>query len=257
MLRNYLTVGFRALVKNKSYAFINIFGLALGLAACLLILLYVRYELSYDKWIPNSENIYQLQTDYIAGVAGEDLHLQMAAYVAKDALKKDFPQVDKTVYLASGAPAVVHEGQAFAINGFMSDGLLFDVLPFELVRGDPATALRDPLSVVLSEKQAKRFFRDANPVGQNLTLLVGGEKVDHRVTAVMKDLPKNSHLRMEMVVRFDPTSYFADAPDFLTSWGNQAGWIYATLKPGTGVQEIQSQIPAWERRNIPPEEGQP
>ncbi|MDQ3246502.1 MAG: ABC transporter permease [Pseudomonadota bacterium] len=257
MWRNYLTVGFRSLVKNKTYAFINIFGLALGLAACLLILLYVRYELSYDKWIPNSENIYQVQTDYIHGVAGEDLHLQMAAYVAKDALKEDFPQVDKTVYLTRGAPAVVHQGQAFAVNGFMADGLLFDVLPFELVEGDSATALRDPLSVVLSEKQAKRFFGDANPVGQSLTLLVGGEKVDHRVTAVMKDLPKNSHIRMEMVVRFDPTSYFAEAPDFLTSWGNQAGWIYATLKPGTDVRQIQAQIPAWERRNIPPAEGQP
>ncbi len=257
MWRNYLIVGFRALTKNKTYAFINVFGLALGLAACLMILLYVRYELSYDQWIPNNENIYQLQTDYAPGVAGEDLHLQLAAYVAKDALKKDFPQVDKMVYLASGAPAVVHEGQAFEVDGFMSDGLLFDVLPFALVKGDPATALRDPSSVVLSEKQARRFFGNADPVGRSLTLLVGGERVDHRVTAVMKDLPKNSHFRMEMVVRFDPTSHFADAPDFLTSWGNQAGWIYATLKPGTDVRQIQAQMPAWERRNIAPEDGQP
>ena len=257
MWRNYLTVGVRSLAKNKTYAFINIFGLALGLAACLMIFLYVRYELSYDEWIPNSENIYQLQTDYVPGVGGEDLNLQVTAYVAAAALKKDFPQVDKVVYLARGAPSVFHQGQAFKVeDGFMADGPMFDVLPFELVRGDPATALRNPRSLVLSQKQARRFFGPANPVGQTLTLLVGDEKVDHRVTGVMKDLPKNSHFRIEMVVRFDPTTHFAEAPDFLTSWGNQAGWIYVSLKPGTDPKQVQAQMPAWERRNIPNEEGQ-
>ena len=257
MWRNYLTVGFRALVKNRTHAFINIAGLALGLAACVLLLLYVRYELSYDRWIPNSENIYQLQTDYVPGAGGEDLNLQMAAYVAGPSLKKEFPQVDKLVYLAGGAPTVLHEGQGFNVdNGFMTDGALFDVLPFELVRGEPATALRNPKSVVLSQKQAERFFGAANPLGRTLTLLIGGKKVDHQVTGVMKDLPKNTHMRMDMVVRFDPTSYFADAPEFLTSFGNQGGWIYLTLKPGTDPREIQARIPAWERRNIPSEDGQ-
>jgi putative ABC transport system permease protein len=257
MWRNYLTVGFRSLVKNKTYAFINIFGLALGLAACLMIFLYVRYELSYDKWIPNSENIYQLQTDYVPGAGGEDLNLQVTAYVAGPTLKKDFPQVDKMVYLTGGAPTVLHQGQGVEVeHGFMADGPMFDVLPFELVRGDPATALLSPGNVVLSEAQAERFFGSANPMGQTLTLLLNGEKIDHRVTGILKNLPKNSHFRMEMVVRFDPTSFFAESPDFLTSFGNQAGWIYLTLKPGTDPQQIQSQIPAWEKRTIPSEDGQ-
>jgi putative ABC transport system permease protein len=258
MWRNYLTVGFRALLKNKTYAFINIFGLAIGLAACLLLILYVRYETSFDRWIPNRENIYQLQTDYVPGVGGEDLNLQVSAYVAAAALRKDFPQIENTLYLAGGVPNVLHQGRAFAIeNGVMADGPMFDVLPFPLVRGDPATALRNPGNVVLSERQAARFFGARDPVGQTLTLLVGSERVDHRVTGVMKDLPRNSHMRMDMVVRFDPTSHFADAPDFLTSYGNQAGWIYVKLRPGTDVRQIQAQMPAWERRNIPNEEGQP
>lgn len=256
MWRNYLTVGFRSLAKNRTYAFINIVGLALGLAACLMILLYVRYELSYDRWIPNAENIYQLQTDYAPGVGGEDLNLQLTAYVAGPALRKDFPQVDKMVYLVSGAPTVIHQGEAFNIeDSFRADGPFFDVLPFELVRGDAATALRDPGAVVLSERQAERFFGSSNPVGQTLTLMIDGERVDHRVTGVMKNLPKNTHMRMEMVVRFDPSSYFADAPDFLTSWDNQAGWIYLTLKPGTDPRALQDQMQMWERRNIPSEEG--
>jgi putative ABC transport system permease protein len=256
MWRNYLTVGFRSLAKNRTYAFINIFGLALGLAACLMILLYVRYEISFDRWIPNSSNIYQLQTDYVPGVGGEDLNLQVTAYVAGPALRKDFPQVDKMVYLVSGAPTVLHQGEAFDVeNSFRADGPFFDVFPFELVRGDGATALRDPGAVVLSERQAERFFGSTDPVGQTLTLMIDGKRVDHRVTGVMKNLPKNTHLRMEMVVRFDPSSFFADAPDFLTSWDNQAGWIYFTLRPGTDPQALQSQMPAWERRNIPSENG--
>jgi putative ABC transport system permease protein len=90
MLRNYLTVGLRSLTKNKTYAFINIFGLALGLAACLLILLYVRYEMSYDKWLPNAENTYQVQTFYLDQQTGEELKLQMASFVSGTTLKKDF-----------------------------------------------------------------------------------------------------------------------------------------------------------------------
>jgi putative ABC transport system permease protein len=257
MWRNYLTVGFRALMKNRTYAFINIFGLVLGVAACLMILLYVRYELSYDRWIPNSQNIYQLQTDYVPGVGGEDLNLQMSSYVAGPALKKEFAEVDKMVYLGGGTPTVFHQGEGFNVeNSFIADGPLFDVFPFEFVHGDPATALRDPGAIVLSQKQATRFFGSDNPVGRTLTLLIGGDKVDHRVTGVIKDLPKNTHIRMEMVVRIDPTSYFADSPEFLTGWGNQGGWIYLTLKPGTDVRDVQARMDAWERRNIPTENGE-
>ncbi|HLL29902.1 MAG TPA: ABC transporter permease, partial [Allosphingosinicella sp.] len=93
MLRNYLTVGLRALAKNKTYAFINIFGLAIGMAACLLILLFVRYEMSYDKWLPNSERIYQVQNWFRDPGTGEEGKLQMAPFATKAALVKDFPQI--------------------------------------------------------------------------------------------------------------------------------------------------------------------
>ena len=94
MWRHYLTVSLRSLAKNRTYAFINIFGLALGLAACLMILLYVRYELSYDEWLPNDENTYQWQTFYTDKQTGEEFNLQSAAWVSGMALKKDFPQIE-------------------------------------------------------------------------------------------------------------------------------------------------------------------
>jgi putative ABC transport system permease protein len=251
MWRNYLTVGLRALAKNKTYAFINVFGLALGLAACLMILLYVRYELSYDEWLPNNENVYQWQTYYHDEQTGEDLNLQMASYVAGKALEKDFPQVEKRVYATGGGFTVIRGGEAIAIEyGSQVDGPFFDVVRLPLAKGDPATALREVGSVALSQTTATKLFGAADPIGQTLTVMLRGKAVDHRVTAVFKDLPKNSHMRWNMIVRYDPVSYNAEQPDFLTQWGWQSGWHYVALKPGTDPKTIHAQLPAWEKRNI-------
>src|SRR4051812_34971706 len=126
MWRNYLTVGFRALAKNKTYAFINIFGLALGLAACLLILLFVRYEMSYDRWLPGVDHAYQFQAWYNPTESGgEDMKLQMTEYASRDALVKDFPQVEKAVYVGSGGAIIMQDGKpSFADRFAWVDGNL-------------------------------------------------------------------------------------------------------------------------------------
>jgi putative ABC transport system permease protein len=254
MWRNYLTVGFRALAKNKTYAFINIFGLALGLAACLMILLYVRYETSYDKWLPNGENIYQFQTHYRDKQTGEEQLLQMASFVSGTALRKDFPQIETMVYVGSGGFTVIRNGEAIAVeDGSQVSGPFFDVLPLPLVKGDPSTALAAVGSVALSETQARKLFGAQDPVGQTLTVMLRGKPVDHRVTAVFRDVPKNSHMRFNMLVRYDPVTYNAEQPDFLTQWGWQSGWYYLALRPGTDPETIHAALPAWEKRNIPTE----
>jgi putative ABC transport system permease protein len=254
MWRNYLTVGLRALAKNKTYAFINIFGLALGLAACLLILLYVRYEMSYDKWLPNAENTYQVQTFYLDQQTGEELKLQMASFVAGTALKKDFPQIEKIVYASAGGFTVLRGGEAIAVeDGSLVSGPFFDILRLPLARGDARTALQNVGSVVLSETQATKLFGKEDPVGKTLTVMLRGKAVDHRVTGILKDLPKNSHMRFNMLLRYDPVTYNAEQPDFLTQWGWQSGWHYLTLKPGTDPETIHAALPAWEKRNIPDE----
>ena len=192
MWRNYLTVGVRSLMKNRAYALINILGLAIGMAACLMILLFVRYELSFDKWLPNAENTYQLQTFYHDKQTGEDLNLQMAAFVSGPALKKDFPQVDKILYVSGGGFTVIRNGEAIAVeNGSQVSGPFFDVFDIPVLKGDPRTALRDVGTVALSETQAEKLFGAQNPIGQTLTVMLRGKPVDHRVTSVFKDLPKN------------------------------------------------------------------
>ena len=253
MWRNYLTVGVRALAKNRTYAFINIVGLAIGLAACLMILLYVRYERSYDEWLPNSENVYQIQSQFTDPDTGEVVDMQMSSYVSGTALKKDFPEIERAVYVLNGGSTVVmRDGEAVATeDAVLVDNLFFDVLQFPLVEGDPATALARPGTMVLSETEARRQFGGQPALGRTVTVIDRGNAVDHRVTGIMKDLPKNSHMRLNMVIRMDPVSRFAENPDFMTQWGWNSGWNYFALRPGADIGKIRAGLPAWEKRNIP------
>jgi putative ABC transport system permease protein len=257
MWRNYLTVGVRALAKNKTYAFINIFGLALGLAACLLILLYVRYERSYDAWMPGADRAFQLQDYYKATPnGGEEMALQMTSYASGKALVKDFPQIENAVYVSSSAATILQKGEPSAPEHFnFVSGNLFDILQMPFVKGNRATALSRPNSVVLSETEAAIRFPNHEAMGQTLTLVSKGKAADYTVTGVMRDLPKNSHLDLGIVARFDPEAYYADQPFFLTGWGNQGGWWYVKLRPGASAEDINRQLPAWEKRNIPDDTG--
>jgi putative ABC transport system permease protein len=256
MWRNYLTVGLRALLKNKTYAFINVFGLAVGLSACLLLILYVRYETGYDRWLPNAENVYQLQSHARDPATGDDYKMQMSQYVAGTALLQSFPDVEARAYVTGTGPIVLRGGEALSVEDALgTDGPLFDVLDLPLVRGDRRTALARPQDVVLSESEARRLFGAEDPLGETLTLVQRGQHVDHRVTAVIRDLPRSSHLRANMIIRYDPAVWFAEFPEFMTSWGETSGWNYVRLRPGADVARIHAAMPAWERRNVPPREG--
>jgi putative ABC transport system permease protein len=255
MWRNYMTVGVRALVKNKTYAFINIVGLAIGLAACLMLLIYVRYETSYDEWLPNAPNTYQLQSHYKSKQTGEESHLQMTSYVAGQRLKANFPQVERSVYALSSAPVILRNGEALPTDDvLLVDNLFFDVLRFPLVQGEPRRALAQTNSVVLTQTEARRIFGTDNVMGRTLTMISRGITTDYRVTGIARDIPRNSHVRFTIVARFDPNTYFAETPNFMTSWGWQSGWYYFTLRPGSDPRAIEAQLPAWERRNIPNEQ---
>jgi putative ABC transport system permease protein len=258
MLRNYFLVGVRTLIRSRGYAFINIFGLATGLAACLLLLLYVRYEHSYDEWLPNAENLYQLQTYYKADERGPGLESQMSAYVAGTSLQASFPQIERRIHIRASAPTIMRNGEAFNVeDARMVDGPFFDMFRIPMLHGDPATALAQAGSVALSRTQAVRIFGTNNAVGRTLSLIgEDGRPRDHRVTAVFQDLPRNSHMRLSMLVRYDASG--SEFPrEFFTSWGWQNGWVYLQLRPGARPEDIHAAMPAWERRAIPDEGAGP
>jgi putative ABC transport system permease protein len=251
MFRNYLTVGLRALAKNRTYAFINVFGLAIGMAACLMILLFVRYELSYDTWLPNHANVYQLQSWYHSRETGEEAQFQMTPYAAGVAFKKDFPQVESAVYAWDNNPVYFADGQATRTEHYLySAGNLLDALSLPLLRGNPAD-LGQANTAVMAQAEAQKRFGTDNVIGRTFTVVTKGQKRDFKIVGILKDLPKNSHLRINAIVDIDIAGFMAKEPQALTCWGCQNGWVYAKLRPGTDPKALEAQFPAWEKRNIP------
>ena len=252
MWRNYWTVAVRALAKSKTYSVINIAGLAIGMAACIMILLYINYEQSYDKWLPDVENTYQLEAWYPHPQDGEPLFMQMSAYVSKTAVVKDFPQIERAVYVQDNGPVFVKDGQASSTKGwFFADDDFLKVVSLPLVAG---TTLTSPQTAVLTQKEALARFGTDQVIGRTLTIISKGLRRDFRITGVVKDLPKNSSLKMRAILRLDFNSFYADAPEFLNKcWGCQSGFVFLKAKPGTDIKAMEAQLPAWEKRNIPDE----
>ena len=253
MWRNYVTVGVRSLLKSKTYAFINIFGLAIGMAACLMILLYVRYETSYDRWIPEAERIYQIQSWYKSSETGQEAQLQMTPYRAGKSIREDFPQVEREVYVTNNNPVFFRNGEATSTEDYLwVDGNFLEVVPLPLVRGD-ANALAQVNSAVITQSEARRRYGTDDVVGQTMTLITRGVSRDFQITGVLRDLPRNSHFEINSLIRLDYPAYNYDTPQVLDCWGCQNGWVYVKLRPGANPQDIQNGFPAWERRRIPDE----
>jgi putative ABC transport system permease protein len=251
MWRNYWTVAVRALAKSKTYSIINIAGLAIGMAACIMILLYVRYERSYDKWIPDVENTYQLQTWGPNPRDGEPFFFQMASYVTKDRIKKDFPQVKSAAYIQDNEPVFIKDGQASATEDFLfTDDDFLKVVSLPLVAGTTLTA---PQTAVITQSEAIKRFGTDQVIGRTLTVISRGIKRDFKLNGVLKDVPKNSNLEVNAIMRLDYQTFNANNPQFLTCWGCQSGWVFAKLRPGSDVAAMHAQMPAWEKRNIPDE----
>ncbi|HYD36940.1 MAG TPA: ABC transporter permease [Allosphingosinicella sp.] len=244
--RNYLTVGYRALTKSKTYAFINIFGLAVGLAACLMILLYVRYETSYDKWLPDSDRVYQVQSIHTDPETGEISRQQGTHGVITESLAKDFPQIEAIARAEGAEPVFLRNGEASFAPMVRADESFFRILAIPFLYGDPATALRNVDDLVLSRSEALKRFGGINVVGQTMTVIRRGERSEMRVTGVFEDLPRNSHMNFTMVSRI------SDLEKAECLWGCINGNVYLKLRPGADAEAINGQLAAWEKRNIPP-----
>ena len=245
MWRNYVTVGIRALSKNKTYAFINIFGLGLGLAACLLILLYVRYETSYDKWLPDSERIYQVQATWHE--PGQPIKpSQRSPAPVRDTIAQGFPQIEASSVAVPGRLQIVRDGQPLYVDELYVDPSFFKIFKFEFLRGSPETALPNVNSIVFTETEAMRQFGTIDALGKVVTERLGTTTYDYRVTGIIRDLPKNSHMEVATIARFNETP-----PPEGRSWGSMNQHHYVKLRPGADVNAINAALPAWEKRVIP------
>jgi putative ABC transport system permease protein len=218
------------------------------MAACVMILLYIRYEESYDKWLPDVENTYQFQSWSPHPKDGEPRYSQMAAYVTKAVVLKDFPQIQNSVYVQNTSPVIIKDGQASSTEDYLlADDDMLKTIELPLVAG---TTLRSPLTMLMTQSEAKRRFGTEDVVGRTVSMISQGITRDFQVVGVLKDIPKNSHIKANAILRLDFNTYYSKNPDFLTCWGCESGWVYFKMKPGTEIQRLEAQMPAWEKRNI-------
>ncbi|HEX8641419.1 MAG TPA: ABC transporter permease [Allosphingosinicella sp.] len=253
MLNHYLTMALRNLTRRKGYAFINLFGLVVGLAACLILLLFVRHELNYDRWLPDADRVHQVQLT-LKDPQSEPVRLQMAPYPAAAALAADFADVEAAAGSFTARPVIIQDGAATLPerDALMADPSFFDVVALPFVRGDRRQALAPPGAVVLSETEAMRRFGTLDAVGRTLTIIHRGVTRDATVTGVFADLPGNSHLAFPMVFRLVPADY-GDAPGLLEDWSNISGYVYVKLRPGADAAAVNARLGPWQRRHLPPD----
>lgn len=252
MWRHHFTMALRLLARNRAYAAINIGGLALGLAGSLLILNYVRYERAYDAWLPRSDRIHQVQSTIHP--PGQPLvHTQMTPYPLGEALAAGFPQVETVTSVSPGKTVTEHDSQPMFIDSTTVDASFLKVFDLPFAQGSAAAALRDTNAILLTESEAIRQFGTRQALGKRLSLGAGTGKRDYRVSGVLRDLPRNTSLKLGVVFREDPGQIT------YRGWGAFNQQHYARLRAGADVAAINAALPAWEKRAIPDEviDGKP
>ncbi|HEX8442808.1 MAG TPA: ABC transporter permease [Allosphingosinicella sp.] len=247
MWRNNLLLAVRLLARHRIYSAINIGGLALGLAACLLILGYIRYERNYDSWLPDHERVYQVQTT-IRPPGQPVVRLQASSYALYERLG-DFPQIEAATSVAAGKTVTDHGGRPMFLDATTVDSAFFDVFALPFAQGSAAEALPDLNSIVVTESDAMRLFGRADVLGKTLSLGAGEGKRDYRITGVLRDLPRDSSLRVGIVYLRDPKQ----TPPEMRGWGAFDQHHYAKLRTGADAAAINAALPAWEKRVVAPE----
>ncbi len=237
MIRNYLRIGIRNLWKNKTYSFINIFGLAVGLACCLLIVNYVIYELSYDSFYKNKDRIYRLLIDDVTTGQVE----ASTPYIAGPDLKSHFGQVQNFVRFYSfwGPYSVKYKNNIFNEEKlFYTDSTLFKVFDFDFLEGSAVTVFKNPGSVVITQNIARKYFGDEDPLNKMLTIK---NENNYQVTGVIKDLPDNSNFHFDFLV-YNPSSLNMFPSALLNSWTFINFDSYIILSPGINGKQFETEL---------------
>ena len=241
MISNYIRIAFRSIMRQSFYSSINIFGLAIGIAAGFLILQYVYHELTYDHFLENKENIYRVQTDryndgelttqWAAGCAGVGLHM-----------KEDFAEVVDFVNLHSSSLPITYNNEYYELeNPYYAGRTFFEVFSIPLIRGVDSLVLKEPFTAVLSQSLARKIFGNEDPVGK---IVKQDNFRDFKVTGVFEDFPERSHMNFDILFSFE--SYVnLTSENARTAWQWDGFLNYVVLKEGTDPVELTKKFPAF------------
>ena len=250
MIKNYLKIAWRNIKRHKGFSFINITGLAIGMTICILILLFVRYELSYDTYHEDSDNLYRLERQWFAADGAVWSHFCSLAPSFVPFFEKEFPEVEHAVrILPTGNNTLVSVGDSHFTEErfYFAEGDIFDVFALPLVKGDPKTALAKPSSLVISESTAQKYFDDEDPMGKQMKL---NQTNLYQVTGVMKDTPPNSHLHFDFLASYLTLKgvYVRDGNDYfhgLRNFSDNVTFVYARFSRGADPEAIKAKIPGF------------
>lgn len=253
MFRNYIKIAFRSFIQQKYYSIINTLGLALGTAACILILLFVKDELSYEKSFPGNEKIYRLVEEFPMGN-----HLSKSATIpfpVKKNLMNDYPEVTNAAIIYRPAswgqtPVLkLDDEEYFEDNFIFAEHSFLEIYRFPFIKGDPSKALAGPNEIVLTESAAKKYFGDDDPIGKRLNL---NSFRDLEVVGVIADLPDNTHLHFSMIASFETfKTFFQNQQFFDTQWVWVAAWMYFTVDNEQDAEKIRADLPNFVKRHFP------
>src|SRR4051812_37317473 len=233
MIRNYLKIAFRNLLKYRFISFINLFGLTVGLTCCLLITTYILNELSYDKYNEKADNIYRVTRTFKNTNGAVALELSTVSPPFGYYFPTDFPEIQKMTRLLDNGPIPArYKDKIFNEQGmFYADENLFDVFSLKVLKGNPKTALADPFSIMLTEEAAKKYFGNDDPMNKVIRF---NSQFDCKVTGIYQAFPSNSHMHPRMLVSFntlkDSAVYGEQA--LRTNWGNNSFFTYLLLPQG-------------------------
>ena len=239
MFKNYLKSAYRNLLKTRLFSFINIMGLAVGMAAGLLILHYVIFEKSFDNFHQASDRVYRLRYERIGVDGSGAVRFASCCPPAGKLIRERYSQVENLGRMLKYAAAVSYQDRRFIENRmFFAEPELFEVLQFEFRSGDPAEGISQPNKAFMSESTARKYFGDEDPLGKVFSV---DQKTDYEVSGVFRDLPANSHLKADILLAWENliTLY---GPEFQDAWGHTGVYTYLRLKPGTDIPAFEAQL---------------
>jgi len=243
MIRNYFKIALRSLLRNKAFTTINVLGLVLGISFSTMLYIYIEHELSYDAYHPKADRTYRILTKDKTDPENIRTYGITVPPVGPE-LVHQFPEVTEMVRLHrfSGQVITVVDGEKFNERNFFisSDSNLFDVFHFDFVAGDKATALSQPMSVVLTASTAKRYFGEDDAINKVIELTNVGAI---NVTAVVQDPPTNSHLQFDLLLSSIRNPQ--DWDRYLTNWGRYNAYTYVVLQEGKPIAEVEGKMPAF------------
>ena len=247
MLKSYFTVAFRNIRKHKLFSAINILGMTMGITACLMIVLYVVDELSYDTFHKDADRIYQVGLN--GKIGGQDIRVANTCPPMAASLRADIPEIEDATRVAQyfGKPAVKYEEKVFAEDEVLFvDSNFFEFFSFSLLEGDVRTALNEPNSVLLTPAMATKYFGNEPAMGK--LLVIGQDNKTYKVTGIVAEAPSNSHFHYNMLIS-------AASHQGLQTlvWLNNYMFTYYKLQPGATVDQVNSKFVGLVEKYIGPE----